>query len=173
MATSTLHQNAPPSIEHPAGSPTVADPIADYVRLWQHLEQIHHEYSLTEEGWSFLTDHLQRPIEMRLMDRRPKTLSGVAACLEMASGIVDQFEREGVNADVAWYRRLLKHLIESAQQTIAVLPATARNRDATPRPDGMDLSHEPRATTKHTCAKAEASLGVFNRNDTNLQENER
>lgn len=95
-----------------------ADPMADYVAIWMALDSFHQTERLTEEGWSFLSDRLQRPIEMRLLERRPTTLAGAVAALDMATHLMKTFEGNDTAGDEAWYRRLRLHLIEQASQLL-------------------------------------------------------
>ena len=92
------------------------DPIIDYVAIWMALEVFHDNCKLTEEGWSFLTEHLQRPIELRLIERRPMTCAGALKALNLASYIMENLENaDGAESDGAWYRRLRLHLVKSAR----------------------------------------------------------
>ena len=69
-----------PVREEPEASDPVerlGDPVADYVALWLALDVFHERGRLTEEGWTFLTEHLQRPLELRLLERAPATIDGL------------------------------------------------------------------------------------------------
>ncbi|MCB1972309.1 MAG: hypothetical protein H6851_17310 [Geminicoccaceae bacterium] len=95
------------------------DPVIDYVAVWMALEVFHDNCRLTEEGWSFLTEHLQRPIELRLMERKPATYAGALKALNLASYIMENLEQsEGPESDGAWYRRLRLHLVKSARDLL-------------------------------------------------------
>ena len=94
------------------------DPVCDYVALWMEMESFHQNRRLTEEGWAFLGDHLQRPIEMRLLERQPVTLNGALAALEMAAHLMESLDYDAPQNDAAWYRRLRLHLVKSARGVI-------------------------------------------------------
>lgn len=92
----------------------LGDPLADYVELWQALERFHERASLTEDGWRCLTEDLQRPLELRLSERRPVTVRGALKALEMARYLMENLDvaENGESGD--WYRRLRNHLVEGA-----------------------------------------------------------
>ena len=95
------------------------DPIVDYVAIWMALEVFHGNCRLTEEGWSFLGEHLQRPIELRLMERKPLTFTGALKALSMASYIMENLEQgDTQEGDGAWYRRLRLHLVNAARDLL-------------------------------------------------------
>ena len=94
------------------------DPLVDYIALWMALEVFHDNCRLTEEGWSFLCDHLQRPLELRLLERRPSTLAGALKALTMASYIMENLEDTNDQQGGAWYRRLRLHLVNAARDTL-------------------------------------------------------
>ena len=103
----------------------VGDPLTDYVKLWMSLERVHQTERLTEEGWIYLNDRMQRPIEMRILERRPQTVAGAIAALDLATYIIESLESEatqtgggqatGPASDAIWYRRLRQHLVSSAR----------------------------------------------------------
>ena len=92
----------------------LGDPLADYIELWQALERFHERASLTEDGWRCLTEDLQRPLELRLSERRPATVRGALKALEMARYLMENLDvaENGESGD--WYRRLRNHLVEGA-----------------------------------------------------------
>jgi hypothetical protein len=92
----------------------LGDPLADYVELWLTLESFHERASLTEDGWRCLTEDLQRPLELRLSERRPATVRGALKALEMARYLMENLDvvENGESGD--WYRRLRNHLVEGA-----------------------------------------------------------
>ena len=97
----------------------LGDPVADYVAIWTALEVFHDNCRLTEEGWSFLSEQLQRPIELRLLERTPTSLLGAHKALGMASYIMDNLEQGGgQEEDGAWYRRLRTHLVTGARDLL-------------------------------------------------------
>ncbi|MCS6780228.1 MAG: hypothetical protein NZ555_11065 [Geminicoccaceae bacterium] len=103
---------APPAAE-PEG-----DPVADYVAMWLALDLFHERGRLTEEGWGFLVEHLQRPLELRLLERTPVTLDGAMRALTMASHIMDHLDQWGSDGQRAWYRRLRNHLVRGARDCL-------------------------------------------------------
>lgn len=96
-----------------AGRP-MGDPLADYIDLWMALERFHERATLTEEGWSCLTEELQRPLELRLAERRPATTGGALKALKMARYLMDNLDGPDTGESGDWYRRLRNHLVESA-----------------------------------------------------------
>jgi hypothetical protein len=92
----------------------LGDPLADYVELWLTLESFHERASLTEDGWRCLTEDLQRPLELRLVERRPATVRGALKALEMARYLMENLDVAESNESGDWYRRLRNHLVESA-----------------------------------------------------------
>lgn len=106
-------------IDTSEGEGCSGDPIADYVAIWMELDAFHQSRRLTEEGWSFLADRLQRPIEMRLLERKPVTVHGALAALELAAYVIDQFEGPDSAGDRAWYRRLRQHMLQAAREFLS------------------------------------------------------
>jgi len=100
-----------------AGRP-LGDPLADYVDLWMALERFHERATLTEEGWGCLTEELQRPLELRLAERRPATTGGALKALEMARYLMDNLDTPDSGDSGDWYRRLRNHLVESAHEAL-------------------------------------------------------
>jgi hypothetical protein len=100
----------------PAARPgrELGDPLADYVELWLMLESFHERASLTEDGWRCLTEDLQRPLELRLVERRPATVRGALKALEMARYLMENLDVAESSESGDWYRRLRNHLVESA-----------------------------------------------------------
>ncbi len=92
----------------------LGDPLADYVELWLTLESFHERASLTEDGWRCLTEDLQRPLELRLAERRPATVKGALKALEMARYLMENLDLAENDELGEWYRRLRNHLVESA-----------------------------------------------------------
>lgn len=86
------------------------DPIADYVSIWMALEVFHEECRLTEEGWVFLCEQLQRPLELRLIERQPLSNEGAVRALNMATFIMENMPESD-----PWYQRLRLHLVRSAR----------------------------------------------------------
>lgn len=93
------------------------DPVADYVAMWLALELFHSSRRLTPEGWAFLTEQLQRPLELRLLEREPRSTEGALKALRMASHIMANLD-SGDTPEAAWYRRLRQHLIDSARNCL-------------------------------------------------------
>jgi hypothetical protein len=96
----------------------LGDPLADYIDLWMALERFHERATLTEEGWSCLTEELQRPLELRLAERRPATTGGALKALEMARYLMDNLDSPDAGESGDWYRRLRNHLVESAHEAL-------------------------------------------------------
>lgn len=92
----------------------LGDPLADYVELWLALERFHERASLTEDGWRCLTEDLQRPLELRLSERRPATVRGALKALEMARYLMENLDMAENGESGDWYRRLRNHLVEGA-----------------------------------------------------------
>lgn len=96
--------------------------LSDYIDLWLALELFHERASLTEDGWKCLTEGLQRPLELRLAERRPATIDGALKALELARYLMENLDAPdgdgaGHGSDLgsgAWYRRLRNHLVDSA-----------------------------------------------------------
>lgn len=91
------------------------DPVSDYVAMWMALEVFHERSKLTEEGWTFLSEHLQRPLELRLLERRPSTMDGAMRALTLASYVMENLEQTGNEGERAWYRRLRFHLVTAVR----------------------------------------------------------
>lgn len=102
--------------ELPRGTPA-GDPVADYVAMWLALELFHSSRRLTPEGWAFLTEQLQRPLELRLLEREPRSVEGALKALRMASHIMANLD-VGDTPEAAWYRRLRQHLLDSARSCL-------------------------------------------------------
>lgn len=94
------------------------DPVSDYVAMWMALEVFHERSKLTEEGWTFLSEHLQRPLELRLLERRPMTLDGAMRALTLASYLMENLDQSGNDGERAWYRRLRHHLVTAARDSL-------------------------------------------------------
>ncbi len=92
----------------------LGDPLADYIDLWMALERFHERASLTEDGWRCLTEDLQRPLELRLAERRPVTVDGALKALELARYLMENLDAAENGGSGDWYRRLRNHLVESA-----------------------------------------------------------
>ena len=92
----------------------LGDPLADYIDLWLALERFHERASLTEDGWRCLTEDLQRPLELRLAERRPVTVDGALKALELARYLMENLDSSDNGGSGDWYRRLRNHLVESA-----------------------------------------------------------
>jgi hypothetical protein len=92
----------------------LGDPLADYIDLWFALERFHERASLTEDGWRCLTEDLQRPLELRLAERRPVTVEGALKALELARYLMENLDSSDNGGSGDWYRRLRNHLVESA-----------------------------------------------------------
>jgi len=92
----------------------LGDPLADYIDLWMALERFHERASLTEDGWRCLTEDLQRPLELRLAERRPVTVEGALKALGLARYLMENLDAPENGGSGDWYRRLRNHLIESA-----------------------------------------------------------
>ena len=131
----------------------LGDPLSDYIDLWLALERFHERASLTEDGWKCLTEDLQRPLELRLAERRPATLEGALKALELARYLMANLDSPdgssaGNGTDVGsgdWYRRLRNHLVDSAYQALkgGLLPQRpeqpqAGNGQRQERPDHAD-----------------------------------
>jgi hypothetical protein len=121
----------------------LGDPLADYVDLWFALERFHERATLTEEGWSCLTEDLQRPLELRLAERRPATVEGALKALEMARYLMENLDSPGNGGSGDWYRRLRNHLVESAH--------AALKRGLSPRP--VDKRQEATGHAGHAHAE--------------------
>lgn len=102
-----------------ADAARLGDPLADFVDLWLALERFHERAALTEEGWHCLTEQLQRPLELRLLERRPATVTGALKALEMARYLMDNLDSPDCGESGDWYRRLRNHLVEEAHQALA------------------------------------------------------
>lgn len=96
----------------------LGDPVADYVAMWLALDVFHERGRLTEEGWSFLVEHLQRPLELRLLERAPATVDGAMRALALASHLVRCVDGIVSPGERAWYQRLRDHLLTSARATL-------------------------------------------------------
>lgn len=110
-----------PLPDEPAASGPVerlGDPVADYVALWLALDVFHERGRLTEEGWTFLVEHLQRPLELRLLERAPSTVEGAMRALALASHLVSCVDGMVSPGERAWYQRLRDHLLTSARATL-------------------------------------------------------
>ena len=94
------------------------DPVSDYVAMWMALEVFHERSKLTDEGWAFLSEHLQRPLELRLLERRPLTLDGAMRALTLASYLMENLDQSGNDGERAWYRRLRHHLVTAARDSL-------------------------------------------------------
>jgi hypothetical protein len=92
----------------------LGDPLADYIDLWMALERFHERASLTEDGWRCLTEDLQRPLELRLAERRPVTVEGALKALGLARYLMENLDAADNGGSGDWYRRLRNHLVESA-----------------------------------------------------------
>lgn len=92
----------------------LGDPLADYIDLWFALERFHERASLTEDGWRCLTEDLQRPLELRLAERRPATVDGALKALELARYLMENLDSSDNGGSGDWYRRLRNQLVESA-----------------------------------------------------------
>jgi hypothetical protein len=92
----------------------LGDPLADYIDLWMALEQFHERASLTEDGWRCLTEDLQRPLELRLAERRPVTVEGALKALGLARYLMENLDAADNGGSGDWYRCLRNHLAESA-----------------------------------------------------------
>lgn len=112
----------------------LGDPLSDYIELWMALERFHERATLTEEGWNCLTEELQRPLELRLIERRPATTGGALKALEMARYLMDNLDTSDAGESGDWYRRLRNHLVAGAHDALS--------RGLTPQPerrnDGLD-----------------------------------
>ena len=87
--------------------------------MWMALEVFHERCKLTEEGWTFLCEQLQRPLELRLIGRRPTTSEGAVRALNMATFIM-----ENMCENDAWYQRLRLHLVKAARDYFKSLETT-------------------------------------------------
>ena len=96
----------------------LGDPLADYIDLWFALERFHERASLTEDGWRCLTEDLQRPLELRLAERRPVTVDGALKALGLARYPMENLYSSDNGGSGDWYRRLRNHLVESAHLTL-------------------------------------------------------
>lgn len=96
----------------------LGDPLADYVDLWFALERFHERASLTEDGWACLTEDLQRPLELRLAERRPATVDGALKALELARYLMANLDSPDHGGSGDWYRRLRNHLVDSAHEAL-------------------------------------------------------
>lgn len=126
------------------------DPLSDYIDLWLALERFHERASLTEDGWKCLTEDLQRPLELRLAERRPATIDGALKALELARYLMENLDAPdgngaGQGTDVGsgdWYRRLRNHLVDSAYQALKGGLLAQRNdlrqRSTEQRQEGSD-----------------------------------
>lgn len=122
----------------------LGDPLSDYIDLWLALERFHERASLTEDGWKCLTEDLQRPLELRLAERRPATIDGALKALELARYLMENLDTPdgdgaGHSTDLgsgAWYRRLRNHLVDSAYLALkgGLLPAGTEQRQTTNEP---------------------------------------
>ena len=103
----------------------LGDPLADYIDLWMALERFHERASLTEDGWRCLTEDLQRPLELRLAERRPVTVEGALKALGLARYLMENLDAADNGGSGDWYRRLRNHLIESAHVALesSLLPS--------------------------------------------------
>ena len=103
----------------------LGDPLADYIDLWMALERFHERASLTEDGWRCLTEDLQRPLELRLAERRPVTVEGALKALGLARYLMENLDAADNGGSGDWYRRLRNHLVESAHVALegSLLPS--------------------------------------------------
>lgn len=96
----------------------LGDPVADYVALWLALDVFHERGRLTEEGWTFLVEHLQRPLELRLLERAPATVEGALRALALANHLLGCVDGMAAPGERAWYQRLRDHLLATARATL-------------------------------------------------------
>lgn len=83
------------------------------------LEVFHDRKTMDSESWHFLSEHLQRPIEEKLMGLSPKSSEGTVRLLNMVMHLqthVQPFADDRNSAQ--WYDRLVYRLIKNARDGV-------------------------------------------------------